>query len=174
MRKRAPPPFGRRRFFLFVRIVEYDLGIVKVVIRRADPDLLPFRLAARIIDGRKAAAIIERRTADGSNGVGDDDAFKTVATIERALADGSDGVGDDDACQADAFIERAICNDFCSFFDGIFAGKRGFGCDQILPNGKDVVFPIVLIIVICGTGECFIPMEVTESGIVMLVRLLQS
>lgn len=151
MRKRAPPPFGRRRFLLFAFVVEYDLGFEKVIVIRADLDLLPFRLAARIIDGRKAAA-----------------------TIERKIADGSDGVGDDDACQADAFIERAICNDFCSFFDGIFAGKRGFGCDQILPNGKDVVFPIVLIIVICGTGECFIPMEVTESGIVMLVRLLQS
>ena len=144
--------FGRRRFLLFAFVVEYDLGFEKVVVIIADLYLLPFRLAARIIDGLKFAAIIERRTADGSNGVGDDDACKT-ATGERRPADGSDGVGDGDVCKVVAILERAMCNDLCSRFDDIFAGKRGFGIDQILSNVKDAVFPVVLIVVICGTGE---------------------
>lgn len=101
----------------------------------------------------QAAAISERKIADGSDGVGDDDAFKTVATIERALSDGSDGVGDDGVCKVVAILEHLVCDGSSSFFDDIFAGKRGVGFDQILSNVKDAIFPVALTVVICGIGE---------------------
>ena len=106
-RSRAAP---RSLWGSFARIVEDDLGVEKLVVPIADLDLLPFLLAARIADGRKIGATVERLIADGRDGVGDDDACKAFATVERQIADGRDGVGDDDACKAAAILKCPTAN----------------------------------------------------------------
>ena len=104
-------------------------------------------------DACKAAATVERRIADGRDGVGNGDACKAGAPVERRTADGRDGVGNGDAGKIVAISERIVGNDLCSRFDDIFSGDGVFGFDQVLSNVKDAVFPIALIAVICGIVE---------------------
>lgn len=59
---------------------------------------------------RQASATIERKTANGSDGIWNGDACQAIASIERTIADGGDGVWNVDVGQASAIIERTIAD----------------------------------------------------------------
>ena len=59
---------------------------------------------------RQASATIERKTADGSDGVWNGDVDQAIASIERTIADGSDGVWNGDAFQVIAVLERSFAD----------------------------------------------------------------
>ena len=97
------------------------------------------------LNPRQAAATIERRAADGRDGVADGHARQATATIERhvadgrdGVADGRDGVADGHARQASAILKRSEV-DGC---DGVGDGHARQACATVerpLADGRDGV-----------------------------------
>ena len=95
--------------FVFV-VINYGIvsdAIVPIVILGY---IIPLIFRAVVVNGRKAGALVERRSAYGGNAIRNCHARKAGAIIERRRADGCNTIRNRHACKAGAIIERIIAD----------------------------------------------------------------
>ena len=72
--------------------------------------------------------------------------------MERIIPNVRDAVGDRDACNGSAILERSICDYLCAVFDRVCT-RNASRIDQVVSDIEDVIFPVAVVLVICGTTE---------------------